>query len=919
MSIMSIVSIGAHSIMRPIAFILVFGSVLLPTAATAGYTAPGAAPPWVDGYRLRYTLRVACDPYVQPARTVIASIPSGWIKPDAEGMVQVVVQSQSGQVMPCMIVSYKPDGNTLVRFARSGNDQWYWAYVLPRDGVRPPVLRGPDAEQAVADLLLGREGLTLELRQWDGNEPDDWQAVDDAIVQPLAGTVERTPPPIIGNAVLGQIAMSGNPSRPRDHRHFAAIYHGWLNVTKPGSYRMFVNGHGASFVFIDGRIVCRQPGQNRPVGRAPIDTTGEQVDLQAGIHSIKLYNVVGRNPDSYSSCLLLWLPPGERKWVRVPREAFVPAMFASATGVETYGGGQAAQFIWGIDDVFKLERMSIYLVRFEAVGQIRNPDGLVWDLGDGTPGRGRTLRHIYTAEDDYTVSLKSSDDLPPFAAPVQVWAAPVPSSPYSLSAAVDIVSQMDLEKLKPQRLHELFGFLLICEQPERWPVLDRIAELLLKQPDLDSETRMQLCSTRMEALAVAGRAADGIALAAGMLDEFAKIAPLRARLTLAIADVYRDYVHDFDKARQFYEKLIEEYRRLNDPVIREAAIHLGDMLADTGDLEPARKAYRAAATFGGSAFDSSAQQNAIAQGAMLRIAEQSLKSGNIRQTYRLIQQIELKFPEQRLGGICRFIRAETERQFGRHEQAIRNYELLLNLLNWSGFRDQSIFGIADCNARMHNYTEALKWLDLLRQTFPKYYEENKLDAYEQALTDRRRREDGKMGGRGDGKFAIDFERTTDFESAPIGFLPAMGIDGPTVGLMEAQRSEGTPGVESFRLRLDRRRLAMARAGDRYWLEFWYRDMVGTGTLQAGSATNVQMFYHRATPPQGPQQVRAEFGYGQWRKTGMIVQVPYDSECVQEIQFDATGVLEIDGLKMLPVTDRQYGALLNFMEEEQQEE
>jgi len=80
-----------------------------------------------------------------------------------------------------------------------------------------------------------------------------------------------------------------------------------------------------------------------------------------------------------------------------------------------------------------------------------------------------------------------------------------------------------------------------------------------------------------------------------------------------------------------------------------------------------------------------------------------------------------------------------------------------------------------------------------------------------------------------------------------------------------------------------------------------------------------MFYHRASPPQGPQQVRAEFGYGQWRKTGMIVQVPYDSECVQEIQFDATGLLEIDGLKMLPVTDRQYGALLNFMEEEQQEE
>jgi len=116
--------------MRLIAFILLFGLVLQPPAI-ASYTAPESAPPWVDGYRLRYMLRVAYDPYSQPSRTVIATIPTGWVKPGAGGMVHVIVQSQSGRIIPCMIMSYNPDGDTLVRFPRSGNDQWYWAYILP--------------------------------------------------------------------------------------------------------------------------------------------------------------------------------------------------------------------------------------------------------------------------------------------------------------------------------------------------------------------------------------------------------------------------------------------------------------------------------------------------------------------------------------------------------------------------------------------------------------------------------------------------------------------------------------------------------------------------------------------------------------------------------------------------------------------
>ncbi len=77
--------------------------------------------------------------------------------------------------------------------------------------------------------------------------------------------------------------------------------------------------------------------------------------------------------------------------------------------------------------------------------------------------------------------------------------------------------------------------------------------------------------------------------------------------------------------------------------------------------------------------------------------------------------MELDFPEQKLEGMYRLLKAETDRFAGRYEEAIENYEVLLKLRQWAGFRDRAIHGLADCHFRNEDFAQALEWFDKLQR------------------------------------------------------------------------------------------------------------------------------------------------------------------------------------------------------------
>src|SRR5438093_13019152 len=80
---------------------------------------PSKPPAWLDGYRLRWPLRVIGDPSKQKSVSVITTIPTGgWLKADAS---DVAVQTATGEVLPVAVLSHDPAGETILQFPRKGN------------------------------------------------------------------------------------------------------------------------------------------------------------------------------------------------------------------------------------------------------------------------------------------------------------------------------------------------------------------------------------------------------------------------------------------------------------------------------------------------------------------------------------------------------------------------------------------------------------------------------------------------------------------------------------------------------------------------------------------------------------------------------------------------------------------------------
>ncbi|MBI2438403.1 MAG: PKD domain-containing protein [Lentisphaerae bacterium] len=759
---------------------------------------------------------------------------------------------------------------------------------------------------ADTDPTAQQEGLTVEFRQWSGDELVDWATV-------VAGL--RKSENILFNAIVPEVIQDTNPARRSDPRNFAASYRGFLRIETPGVYRFFVNGDDAAYLFINGFKVYSRRGTNRPLtGSAPLFSVGEDMEMEAGVHPFEIHHVVGNTPGAQGVCSFLWLLPGSKKWAFVPRAAFPEALLAVPTTIEEARGGQVAGFQFGMDDTLSSDGVTLYLVRFEAQGNIPQPESLCWDFGDGARATGASVTHIYFREGDYEVSLKSLDSLPPFCRRVHVWSAPIPTSPFSLGKAVELFSGVNLLQLDLTRLNAMFDFLLICGQRARWPVMERLCRHLLNQKGLDIEYRVYLYTALMEAVAQQGRAAESMALMPKALAEVPRLKGLSVMIQRKAADIQRVQLKDFQEAGKLYETIITENRRLRYPSLPQAAIAWGDMFLEAGDQARAGETYRLAtmlAAEGGAGEKAGAPTT---RGALLRVAEQQLKGGNVRQSRRLLERIENEFPEQKLEGLYRFLRAEADRTSGRYEEARRNYEFLLQLRQWAGYRAQALHGIADSFYRNGDYAKALEWLKGLKESFPDYYAARELPNYQTMIEAMLKRQQELGGAQGMAKAM--------FQELKWGFEPGLGTNQPALTGARLLPSLGIAGGSTafiaalpapvpectFQVKLQN----VASEGE-VWIEFWYRDTLSSSRAVANPYIYVD-FIGDAGQHSSRETLLLEPTFGEWRKLAARLKAPVtkDGSVMLTIR-NLRGLYELDGLQIRPITDQQNEALRAFIE------
>lgn len=885
-------------------WLTVFSLVILASPLVAQNDEAVKAPKGLPGYRIRYPLRVVGDDAIfkRPSQSIIARLPTGgWLRPDGG---DVAVQSMSGEPLPTTVLSHHPTGDTLIQFKRNQNDRFYWAYAVSSNA--------PPAAASVA-----QEGLSVEFRQWPGDLIDSWTSVVGGL------TKSET---VLGNAFVGQVLQNCNPARPNNPRNFAASYRGYLNIKQAGTNSFIVNADDAAFLFIDGYKVFERAGSNLPItGSIPLSYAKEMF-LTAGVHPFEVHHVCGNNPSARGSCTLLWRPPGAKHSEFIPPGAFAQPLLAEVTDVED-GAGTGVAFTWGVDDTLSSEGVTLRLARFEAQGRIRDPNQLHWDFGDGCKATGQTVNHIYFKEGSYQVTLKSAPDLPAFTRVVYMWTAPHPMSPHSLSSATKIISKTDWNGWDMQRINTMFDFLLISEQPDRWPMVEKLGRHLLAQPDADPKRRVLFYTSLMQALAEQGRGNESIKLLEQSRLEFSKLPTLQVEITAKAAEIYWAYMKDFKEASRLYEKLISENRGLGIPAIREAAIRWGDLFTEAGDLTRASERYKLARTLGGDKFQASANTDPLQQGVLLRVAEQKLRTGDVRQSRQLLKDIELKFPEQKLEGLYRFLRAEADRYAGRYEEAIRNYEVLIKLDQWSSFRDRAFFGLADCYYRMETFEKCLPWLDAIKTSYPKFYEKQKLPEYRRIINERLARiqsakeEADKKNGNGQAEtadiafrgFITGFEPDSKLQPGqPEGFrfIPMLGIMGPHVGLIQGMTSVINFGYQ--------KRLRNMMATGNYWVEFWYREQMEYVMVPGANPPTFTLALMGSdgtcNPDGGSASVPIERTFGQWRKVGARMKSPVSQDGALRISINSFyGMMQFDGLAILPVSDRQNDSLRSFIE------
>ena len=783
----------------------------------------------------------------------------------------------------------------------------------------PPAQKTADQAKAIADPLvadatakaqayeaLGRdvdpallqEGLIVEFRDWQGDQLDSWPDV-------LAGL--QSSKNVLGSAIVGQVVQNVNPFRRDDPRNFAASYRGYLRIGRPGIYSFFVNGDDTTFLFVNGYRMYSRTGSNLPIGgRVGVYSIGTDIYLETGVHPFEIHHIVGNTPTAAGRCTFFWMSPGSRSWSFTAPGAFATSLQAVPVSVQAHDGRQLAVFEFATDDTLTADGVTLYLARLVAQGSVKEPDRLIWNFSDGSTANGRNVQRVYFAPGDREISLKSHPQLPPFRRRVSVWTPPIPTSAHSLEMAVSILSSMDLTKLGRSNLNEIYHFLRICEQPTRWPLMEKLCRLLLDRDDLDVRYRAMLHASLMRAMSQQGRAVEALQELDQALSDVHQVRSLGALVLLAAANVNRDALRDFHEADRLYARVIHENARLRHPIVRRAAVDWGDMFLHAGDMARAGEAYRLAIALGNVSAAGQPQGDPVKRGALLRVAEQQLKQGNIRQTRRLLQRIETEFPDQKLEGLYRFLRGEAERHAGRYHQAIDHYEVLLQLRQWAGYRANALFGLADSYYRMGDYDTTLKWLEDLHESFPDFFTRRKLGAYQSNVAMRAERlESGQ-----DASQALFTRLDVDLDASAVrpygaAVLPTLGFGQDRAVFLHQFSSENARFAPILLKNLPPQGALR--------VELWYRDRA----VSAGSVPS-RRFEIEVQSATGDVVGRAAFRpqrtFGRWHKAAFNLPMPQtDTGSIIVRARNTVGLLEVAALTVLHVSDRQNDALRNFLE------
>ncbi len=618
---------------------------------------------------------------------------SGAMNPDGSDLRVV---SKSGKQMKCAVRGISPGDEALIVFEFEKGCEEYYAYY-------------GNSKATAQQPYEPRCGLLLETRGRGPGDPNSWAEMQ-AIIK--ASTY------VYGRGYRGKIHDGANPFGPSEN--YISIYTGYFIAPLSGVYTFCTASDDASFMFINGKMVCSWPGYHGAAAGLWGKFAGT-INLDKGVHEIAYYHLQATET---SACVAGWKQPGmeDKDVVLMPEGIFVPIFEGRDQPQEEVSQPLSADFSAAVTTDLVFEEGEFQLAKFTprvmASGKITK---YLWSFGDGCTSDTPAPTHVYLEPGIYEISLSVIDDKDRQASVKHRMQILFVLQPDAVSYIVDkqielfapFVKGYDPTKLKPSHIAALWAFYRRAgddngQKSLAQTLLSKLGELPSSSVAAVAEQVGDYYSEKL------GKPHDALAAFDMLIKSSQK--SVRAKGYIKTGDIWLFKLDDPTKAVEYYDKAVAELGKGRSMEQRFAYIRMGDAARYTGKFDEAMLWYKQAEDI--LLSGRTPRQTLTLRGAYAQTVESHMRNKRYDEAKEELDMWEWEFPTERLEGYSTYLRVKFLMAREQHLSAVKEGELLIKANPRSNYADKLLLLIADSHISLKDKTSALSALRRIVKDYP---------------------------------------------------------------------------------------------------------------------------------------------------------------------------------------------------------
>ncbi|MGB9641609.1 MAG: PKD domain-containing protein [Candidatus Ratteibacteria bacterium] len=515
---------------------------------------------WLDGYQYRAEILVSEERDNVPVEhAAIVRI----FCPAKDDGSDIKITDENGKQIEFFISKTGPGNFYEICFPVSGKK--YYLFCGKKDAIIQQLNYRP------------KRGVLLELYRMRGDDVNTW----DSCKKNIDNSVQEKY--FVNAAFRKTIYDSSNPITQTGY--FIRVYTGYFYLDKKEKISFGTTSTGASFIFVDEKLIASWPGRHWIEGFIRPEHSGD-IEIDPGIHKLVYYHF---EFPGWGYAIAAMKRSTDKQFVPIDEKFFLPLCEAKITGIEKNHSDICASFFW--QNINYLYRDQWELVTFKFTDTSRGKNDIVswhWDFGDGQTSDEQHPVHTYLLQKMYTVSLTITDrngnsDTVSMNIKAEQDYSISALYPRSLNEYVNEFNSFTLSKLPDEELFALAG---ICNSYDNKEIEFQCYDELLNR-NLETNQHIKVAFTAAEIAAQLKKYSDAERIYKHLI-ETKNIPEARVKLGFVYLAA-----NDIDSAEQQFKIVIPD-NAVDTKVKRSAIIGLGDVARYRADTKTALKLYESA-------------------------------------------------------------------------------------------------------------------------------------------------------------------------------------------------------------------------------------------------------------------------------------------------------------------------------------